>query len=483
MGSTAFKVEVDPQPSANGQVIIYAALSGRNGGIWRSDDTGAHWQLMRSGQATDLILDPSSNTGGSGNLQVLYGAFQGDGIYISPNRGQTWNLMVGGVGNPLIIDRQDHASVPVAGNATPNGGLGRIVLAKPALTDSPVENQIYAGWLYAAVSNTDNTLNGIFMTKDFGQNWVQVRIPTLPPVTGFTPAIPSNDVTLGDYNVLGTQGNYDIALAVDPTNPNVIYLGGQHAPNTGTGMVRVDTTAIWDAHNMTLRSDVANDGAIDLSSTGPVTTGAYPPNPYTEYYPPFLLTDNNYLNFIRNPRSPFDAGSTLFVYNLGQFTNNGFGATWTPFDVSGTDYHRFFTMIDPTTGLPRIVFGNDQGVWSVIDDHGVQLAGSSVGTQPTPSMDRNGNLQITQFYYGAVQPSNTGVAASYDHALFYGSSQDNSGPSSAGNVLTTGNINWNATGEGATPRESPRTSKGLAPGIRRSGRRRCPRTWERPSSG
>ena len=279
------------------------------------------------------------------------------------------------------------------------------------MTNSPVENQIYAGWLYAAVSNTDSTLNGIFMTKDFGQNWVQVRIPTLPPVTGYHAGHPQQRRALGDYNVLGTQGNYDIALAVDPTNPNVIYLGGQHAPNTGTGMVRVDTTAIWDAHNLTLRSDVANDGAIDLSSTGPVTIGAYPPNPYTEYYPPFLLTDDNYLNFIRNPHSPFDSGSTLFVYNLGQFTNNGFGATWTPFDVSGTDYHRFFTMIDPTTGLPRIVFGNDQGVWSVIDDHGVQLAGQGVGTQPTPSMDRNGNLQITQFYYGAVQPSNTGVAA------------------------------------------------------------------------
>ena len=79
---------------------------------------------MRAGQATDLILDPSSNTGGSGNLQVLYGAFQGDGIYISPNRGQTWNLMVGGVGNPLIIDRQDHASVRVAGNRRPTAASG-----------------------------------------------------------------------------------------------------------------------------------------------------------------------------------------------------------------------------------------------------------------------------------------------------------------------------------------------------------------------
>ena len=27
-------------------------------------------------------------------------------------------------------------------------------------------------------------------------------------------------------------------------------------------------------------------------------------------------------------------------------------------------------MVDPTTGLPRLIFGNDQGVWSILDDNG-----------------------------------------------------------------------------------------------------------------
>ena len=39
---------------------------------------------------------------------------------------------------------------------------------------------------------------------------------------------------------------------------------------------------------------------------------------------------------------------------------------------------------------------------------------------------RNGNLQITQFYYGAAQPST--AAALIAGALFYGSAQDNGGP-------------------------------------------------------
>ena len=44
----------------HGQVIIYAALSGTNGGIYRSEDTGKTWQLMLAGQATDVVLDPTS---------------------------------------------------------------------------------------------------------------------------------------------------------------------------------------------------------------------------------------------------------------------------------------------------------------------------------------------------------------------------------------------------------------------------------------
>ena len=62
IGMTSFKVVVDPQLTPTGQVIIYAALSGTNGGIWRSENTGKTWQLMLAGQATDVVLDPNSGT-------------------------------------------------------------------------------------------------------------------------------------------------------------------------------------------------------------------------------------------------------------------------------------------------------------------------------------------------------------------------------------------------------------------------------------
>ena len=122
VGSTAFKVLVDPNPTPDGNVIVYAALSGTNGGIWRSTDSGLHWGVVNpatgkrvanfSGQATDVVFDPNSGpidavTNPTGNLQIVYAAFRGDGVYISPNQGQVWNLMAGGVGDPLIQD-PDH---------------------------------------------------------------------------------------------------------------------------------------------------------------------------------------------------------------------------------------------------------------------------------------------------------------------------------------------------------------------------------------
>ena len=79
---------------------------------------------------------------------------------------------------------------------------------------------------------------------------------------------------------------------------------------------------------------------------------------------------SSYLNFIRSPQDPFVDDATLPVANYASFTNNGAGVEWIPFDVGGTDYHRVVTMIDPTTGLPRLIFGNDQGVWSVLDNNG-----------------------------------------------------------------------------------------------------------------
>ena len=107
-------------------MIIYAALSGTNGGIWRSEDTGKTWQLLLAGNATAVVLDadsgtvldPDTDTQIQGNLQVVYAGFaaptgtrHGSGVYISPNQGTYWTEMNGGVGNPLIANTYNNLNV------------------------------------------------------------------------------------------------------------------------------------------------------------------------------------------------------------------------------------------------------------------------------------------------------------------------------------------------------------------------------------
>ena len=145
---------------------------------------------MLAGQATDVVLDPDSgtvlnpdtDTDVQGNLQVVYAGIRGVGVYMSPNQGQVWNQMLGGIGNPLIFDDLTSPGTnvnPVTG-PTPNGAEGRIELAVPNPTGNAAEDAVYEGWLYAVVATPAGGFDGIFVTKDFGQNWTEVRIPTVP---------------------------------------------------------------------------------------------------------------------------------------------------------------------------------------------------------------------------------------------------------------------------------------------------------------
>ena len=457
-GMTVNKVAVDPTLTPNGQVIIYAAVTGVNGGIWRSEDTGKTWVLMLAGQASDVLLNPDSgipinpvlNPGATGNLQVVYAGMIGQGIFLSPNQGQVWNLM-NPIGNPLIFDVLTNSNVNPGAEANPNGpGDLRIILAMPSRTGNAVQDAIYAGWLYAAVDT--GPAIGLFMTKDFGQNWTAVRTGTLPPDANFNQAIPTNDVAQPNYAItLANQGNRYITLTVAPNNPNIIYFGSfgntvnmvagtYNAQGSDTGLIRIDTTNIADAHNLNAIWYAKNDGgAVTLTAVGFATIDTNQLTPGWLVQPNDFLDTTPVLNFIREPFDPFNSNATLLVSDFNRFLNTGEGTIWTPFDVPGTGYQASLGEIDPTTGLPRLIFGNSQGIWSVLDNNGVvqTTLGSST---PLPDVNRIGNLQLAQFYNGAAEPSN--LAAQMAGSLFYGAAQDVGGPGSDPSILSNGDLTW-----------------------------------------
>jgi subtilisin-like proprotein convertase family protein len=495
LNSSGFAIVVDPKLSPTGQVIVYMAVSGgaNQAGVWRSNNSGLDWVRIRAGQANDVVLaagSASTAPGSTGNLEILYAAFRGEGVFLASqaDSSTTMTLMAGGQGNPLLRDVDTNPTTQVAIGApssTPNGAKGRIALATPALTDNLLENQFYAGWLYALVVGADGNYDGLYVTKDFGRNWTKIRLPlyTIPvSPSGAAGGWGSNNDSLPDHNIfslgtgsaVGSQGNYDIAIALDPTNPQIVYisgLGSETATNNPiTNAIRVDISAVSDAGTFvfTDNSRSADPAAAPSATTGPAqvvntANGVFgqlfvPPLYASVYgtpggeYPTFA----EFTNLLRDPLNPFITNATLEVANTKSLTNDGTGTKYTsfselllPFSATdprndgriegGADIHGIYTFIDPVTGLTRVVEIGDQGINTGVD-RGDGLLLSNIGFANAPTFNRNGNLQIAQFYSGAVQPSQ--LAADLSGAFFYGMAQDDGFPVSARDIIHTGNLNW-----------------------------------------
>jgi subtilisin-like proprotein convertase family protein len=488
VNTAAFKLLVDPVRSPAGQIVVFAALEGvhgkNTGGIWRSTDGGNTWQNVLPGQATDVTFaaysafDANNPAAPPGNAQVVYAGIRGQGVFVSASAGNagTWTLMGGQQGGDPLLRSFTGNGLSAAVRQLPNGGKGRIVLASPALTGDLIPGQPYTGnraedliyenWLYALVVTANDTLDGLYLTKDRGNNWTRVRLPV--NITPNGDYVPTNDETRPDFDPFsipltgGGQGNYDASLVIDPNNPNVVYIGGT-ANGRPFAISRVDTTGLNDPYAVVSFDDSNKDGG--LMQTSAAMTGAVVPSPpdtvaglsFHIFSPSVYWLP--YLNALRDPTNAFLNNATRITVGVQDnsagtgFTNDGTGAIWGPFDGAGstTDHHRVFALRDPLTGKTRLVFGDDQGVWTSIDpgngtvltnlgavpgvgDPGVQLPSGAIAG------DRNGNLQLLQAYYGATQPSI--LAAQIGQALFYANAQDDGFPVSDPNLLTNGNITW-----------------------------------------
>src|SRR5262249_5207115 len=146
-------------------------------------------------------------------------------------------------------------------------------------------------------------------------------------------ADPSNDPSLADYDVGGggqfVQGNYDISLTIDPTNPNVVYLGGT-ADGQATGLIRVDTTGIADPYAFYLGQNGNDGGAITANTTSPFELAKKDEFPVTGFFPTVIdARTSPTLNKIHDPFNPFDT-ATFYTFNGANFTNTGANVRWIP---------------------------------------------------------------------------------------------------------------------------------------------------------
>ncbi len=216
-----------------------ADASTLGGGLYKSSDAGATWVHLSGqgglgfGSVTDLELDPGySGPANSWRFYVsLAGKFDtnldgdfgdedaanpGNGIYRSEDVGVSWVRADTGIRTDDDFDNADTDKDGNAEQADGREGLKRspnIELAVSPLKLAGSDNPIFA-----VIIGTDNRPAGVFRSTNAGGNWTPL---------GSRP---------GSHG--GNQGMIHLSLAADPVDPNVVYLGGDVAPNVWRGDAR-----------------------------------------------------------------------------------------------------------------------------------------------------------------------------------------------------------------------------------------------------
>ena len=267
---------------------------------------------------------------------------------MSTNQGQSWTLMAGGVGNPLIEDGSSGANADPATNPTPNGARRP---DRPGRARADQQRGLEPDLLGLALRRRRHLLRrlrrpvhhqGLRRELDPGQHQHRVALEQLQSrrpsgVNGnddYSQAIPiDGPVSSPQYPITNnTQGNLDLSLVVDPTDPSILYLGGFGGDdyNSDTGLIRVDTTLINDAHSLVSPIDLTPGHNYDLNISTHDPLGATTINSLLDGPPGWEEPVDDAADTTRpppefhpRPLDPFVNDATLYVANYATFTNNG----------------------------------------------------------------------------------------------------------------------------------------------------------------
>jgi hypothetical protein len=404
-------IAVDPRDAQ--RWLIGAA----QGGIWESRDAGTTW-TAKTDAAASLAMgkiafapgDPGIIYAGTGEAAGTGDIYAGAGLLKSVDAGATWQLLdapiFSGVSfSSLQIDPKD-ARIVVA--ATRSGYFGKrfpVQLPVPPQTGIFKSADGGATWsnrLIGAASAVEVDPGNF--SRQFAAIGAYTCVDRPIPCVG---AEPPNAVQNGLYRSTDAGdswtlmgGPWDaqaggvgrVVLALAPSNPNVLYVSIQDAydpmavghDNELLGLWK--TTNAWDPSPSWTQIDVSQtDGGTGLH--GYCGWGVDPQDTVGVKaqcdYDHALLVDQS------DPDILYAAGVPLWRFD---------GTTWTEISRTGDAQHGIH--VDQQTLAwvgDRLIVGNDGGLWSTTDDGGTWT-------------DHNTDLAITQFYKGALHPTNPNFA-------------------------------------------------------------------------
>jgi photosystem II stability/assembly factor-like uncharacterized protein/subtilisin-like proprotein convertase family protein len=215
-----------------------------NLGIFRSIDTGSSFAIVSGtgalplGRAFDLATDPTNNA-------ILYAAIRDaeacsagiNGIYRSADTGATWTRVSSAAMDALMTDTASPRNTRIAVGAS--------------------------GQVFVAIVNGSGQLSGLFRSpaSPGSGTWTQLDTPSTNEGGTIFGVHPSAKP--------GSQGGTHLSIVADPTDANIVYVGGDRQPLSGEG--NTSTPNSIGATNYTGRLFRVNAGAGSGSQVTPLT--------------------------------------------------------------------------------------------------------------------------------------------------------------------------------------------------------------------
>ncbi len=264
----------------------------RGGGVWKSTDNGVTWNLLPSTvnfwNVSRVLCD------GAGNVYVA--TIGSNGVQRSSDGGNTWiNITPAGLSTRVTEMRLSstgrlhvvcgYLNYPNADPPVPTGHryTDNPATVNPASWSEPVttyptnyntELAVAGNIIYALPSDANDRTPTIYKSTNGGVTWA----PTVSsPPSGSSDSQASPSINVG-------QGWFDLAIGVDPANPDVVIAGGLNFFRSENGGVTWSRLSRWvgnqtmyihaDHHTVVWNGSqvmVGTDGGIFYSSDNGVT--------------------------------------------------------------------------------------------------------------------------------------------------------------------------------------------------------------------